>query len=251
VMPLKLWRPRAFDGVALVLGSAAPDLFYVVRARPLPTYGHTWAGLLLWCVPLCVVIAPLIRRSAPVVAAHLPGWWRDYGVLGKVRHRWYVTVMSAWVGAVTHNLWDEVTHDRLPGTSLGFEALGSPLLPGMPWAKVLHLASSAVGLAVWVLATVHIGRRGLLRQWHGPAPQVTRRPRVFWTVVTAAVAVGTVASALLPYADHPMVFTMRMICLPACALMAAAFVVHLRAPGRRGPLGSRDDDQESGIGSSL
>ncbi|MFF5265546.1 DUF4184 family protein [Actinomadura viridis] len=128
----------------------------------MPTYGHTWAGLLLWGVPLSIVAALLIRRSAPVVAAHLPGWWRDYGVLGQVRHRWYITVLSAWSGTVTHRLWDEVTHDRLAGTSLGFTTLGRPLLPDLPWAVALHGASTLIGLIGWALATVHIGRQGLL-----------------------------------------------------------------------------------------
>ncbi|MER5472551.1 DUF4184 family protein [Streptomyces sp. NPDC002685] len=100
-------------------------------SAPLPTYGHTWAGLALWGVPLSVVDTLLIRRSAPVAAAHLRGWWREYGVLGQVRHRWYVTVVSAWLGAVTHRLWDDVTHDGLAGTSLGFAVLGRPMVPGL------------------------------------------------------------------------------------------------------------------------
>lgn len=44
VVALKLWRPRWFDGVALVLGAAAPDLAYALdgsapphRCRPTGT----------------------------------------------------------------------------------------------------------------------------------------------------------------------------------------------------------------------
>ncbi|GAB3654495.1 hypothetical protein GCM10027589_13150 [Actinocorallia lasiicapitis] len=33
--------------------------------------------------------------------------------------------------------------------------------------------------------TVLIGRRGLLREWHGPPPEIVRRPRRFWTVLAA------------------------------------------------------------------
>ena len=47
VLPLKLWRPEHFDGVALVIGSAAPDLLYAMgRCRPPYTFGHTWWGAL-------------------------------------------------------------------------------------------------------------------------------------------------------------------------------------------------------------
>ncbi|MET9895653.1 DUF4184 family protein [Streptomyces sp. NPDC006465] len=56
VMPLKIRRPQWCDGVALMVGSA-PNLPYAVGA-PLPTYGHTWAGLALWGVPLSVVATP-------------------------------------------------------------------------------------------------------------------------------------------------------------------------------------------------
>ena len=223
VMPLKIRRPEWFDGVALVVGSTAPDLPYAVGA-PLPTYGHTWAGLVLWGVPLSVVAAVLIRWSAPVVAAHLPGWWREYGVLGRVRHRWYVTVISAWLGAVTHRLWDDVTHDGLAGTSLGFAVLGRPMVPGIPWWVALHIASTVIGIVGWVWATVHIGRRGLLGRWHGPPPPVVARPAPFWASVAVMTALGAVASALLPDGRIPVVFFERLLCGSAGALVLAAAV---------------------------
>ncbi|MFF5265545.1 DUF4184 family protein [Actinomadura viridis] len=42
VMPLKFWRPRWFDGVALVVGSTAPDLPFAVgrHCRPTATRGR-------------------------------------------------------------------------------------------------------------------------------------------------------------------------------------------------------------------
>jgi hypothetical protein len=225
-MPLKMWRPHWFDGVALVVGSTAPDLPYAVGA-PLLTYGHTWAGLALWGVPLSVVATLLIRRSAPVVAAHLPGWWGEYGVLGQVRHRWRVTVISAWIGAVTHRLWDDVTHDRLAGTSLGFAVLGSPMVPGIPWWVALHTASTLIGIIGWVWATVHIGRRGLLRRWHGSPPQVVPRPALFWASVAVAMTLGAVASALLPGGRIPIVFFARLLWVSAGAFVVTAAIVHL------------------------
>src|SRR3954464_368087 len=98
VLPLKLWRPGWFDGVALVVGSAAPDLAYpLVGLVSLPGT-HTLTGLFWFCLPVGLVSTWLIRRSAPLVAAHLPRLGsfalRDYGVLGAVRHRWWVTVGS-------------------------------------------------------------------------------------------------------------------------------------------------------------
>ncbi|MDX5568817.1 DUF4184 family protein [Streptomyces sp. ID05-04B] len=237
VMPLKLSRPRWFDGVALVVGSAAPDLPYAAGA-PLRTYGHTWTGLVVWCVPLTVAAALLIRLSAPVTAAHLPGPWRAYGVLGAVRHPWYVTVSSAWLGAVTHRLWDDLTHDQLPGTTVGFAALGHPVTAGVPWWVVLHTVSSAAGLAGWIWASVHIGRHGLLHRWHGAPPLVARRPALWWTTVCATAAGATALAVLLPSGDIPIVLGTRLLAVPAAAFAVGAGAVRLatrrRSPGPAG-----------------
>lgn len=231
VMPLKLWRPRLFDGVAVVVGSTAPDLPYAVGA-PLLTYGHTWVGLALWGVPLTVVAAELVRWSAPAVAAHLPGRAGEYGVLGRVRHRWYVTTVSAAAGAVTHRLWDDVTHDHLAGTSLGFHAPGEPLLPGVPWWVVLHGVSTAAGAAGWCWASAHIARRGLLGHWHGPPPATARRPVLFWTSVAAALAAGAAASVLLPDGRIPIVLGVRLVVALGGAPVVAAAFVRWWPPGR-------------------
>ncbi|MET8137018.1 DUF4184 family protein [Streptomyces sp. NPDC005251] len=81
-----------------------------------------------------------------------------------MRHRWYVTVISAWLGAVTHGLWDDVTHGGPAGTSLGFAVLGRPMVPGIPWWIGPAQASTPTGIVGWAWATVPIGRRGLLRR---------------------------------------------------------------------------------------
>jgi hypothetical protein len=44
--------------------------------------------------------------------AHLPShrWLRDYAALATRRHRWWVAALSAYLGALSHRLWDLVTH---------------------------------------------------------------------------------------------------------------------------------------------
>jgi len=183
VLPLKLWRPRWFDGVALVVGSTLPDLVYVGGCcEPPRTYGHTWLGSTA-LIPLGLVLAWLVRWAAPTVAAHLPTArplaLRDYGVLGLTRPRWWITLSSVWIGVLSHLLTDHVTHASLTGTGLGVPALRAEVLPGAPWWVVLHLAATALGGAAWLATTVHMGRNRLLVRWHGPAPEVPVRPRLF------------------------------------------------------------------------
>ncbi|GIJ54890.1 DUF4184 family protein [Virgisporangium aurantiacum] len=244
VLPLKLWRPDRFDGVALVIGAAAPDLPYALGScRPPFTYGHTWWGVLA-SVPATIVAARLVRRAAPTVAAHLPTFGpfavRDYGALGRVRHPVWVTAASALLGAASHVAWDHVTHDRVPGTRVGIPALRREVRPGVPAWMPLHLASSAVGAAAWLAMSAEVGRRRRVVAWHGPAPAVARRRRLFFGTAAAVGTVGAAASVLvpatrerivpfLPPVPRPAVLSARILGTVAGALLAAAAVVRRRA----------------------
>jgi hypothetical protein len=188
VLPLKLWRPRWFDGVALTVGAIAPDVSYATHGLGVPMRTHNLPSLVWWALPVTLVLVRLVRWAAPVIAAHLPAGTvlrlGDYGVLGSVRHRWYVTATSALIGSFSHITWDWVTH---PGyyVSLQHEAWA-----GVPWWSVFSDASNLAGFAAGALIVVHIGRTGLLRRWHGPPPRAPRRPVVFWSVAAVVLAGG-------------------------------------------------------------
>ncbi|HZM82192.1 MAG TPA: DUF4184 family protein [Candidatus Limnocylindrales bacterium] len=85
VLPLKLRRPRRFDGVALVVGSAMPDVAYLTQGLTAEAPSHTWHSLLWFSLPLTLIVTPLVRRAAGIIAPHLPEGGplslRDYGVL--------------------------------------------------------------------------------------------------------------------------------------------------------------------------
>lgn len=234
VLPLKLWRPAWFDGVALVLGSTLPDLLYVGGCCGRPqSYGHTWWGALV-LVPLGLVLVWLVRWAAPTVAAHLPTAGplalRDYGVLGLTQPRLWVTVACVWLGVVSHVLTDHVTHASVPGTGIGISALAAEVVPGVPWWTALHLAGSALGAAAWLAVTVHIGRKRLLVRWHGPAPEVPTRPRLFWGTVVG-VSLGSLAAVSVlvtpvwssgpAHQPHPVVLTNRVGVAVFLALLVA------------------------------
>ncbi|GAB3829473.1 DUF4184 family protein [Dactylosporangium cerinum] len=248
VLPLKLWQPTWFDGVALVIGSAAPDLPYAsgISSRPPYTYGHTWWGVLA-SVPVTMAATRLVRRAAPEVAAHLPGLGpfaaADYGVLGGVRHPWWVTASSALIGAASHVAWDHGTHASVRGTRVGLPGLAREVLPGVPAWMPLHLASSAAGALGWVALSARIGRRRHLEAWHGPAPKIRRRPAVFWGTAAATAAAGVAAAVLtpqprerivrfLPPVPRPAVLSGRLLGITAAALIAAA-AAHRRQAARR------------------
>jgi hypothetical protein len=219
VIPLKLWRPRCFDGVALVIGSMAPDFAYVLDGSGLPVwpFSHQPAGLVGWCLPVALAGTWLVRRAAPVVAVHLPsGRWlagRDYGSLGASRHRWWITVASALVGAVSH-----LALDWLEGTALAAE-------------YVMHI----LGVVGFLLLAGYIGRHRLLRRWHGDPPVRSPRPGLFWPAAAGVTLPALAVTPLLPGAFLPHTTGARLLFAIAAGVLLAAAVVSLAARRRSSP----------------
>jgi hypothetical protein len=214
ILPLKLWRPRWWDGVALVLGSMSPDLAYLVDGSGLPVwpFSHQVAGLVGWCLPVTLLGCLLVRGAAPIVAAHLPRGGRfafqDYGAIRSSGHPWPVTVVSALVGAASHLVLDAV-EQRFPVLEL----------PG-------HLAG-AIAIVAFGLV---IGRRRLVRQWHGDPPAVGARPGLFWTVAAVVALPGLAVTPFLPAAFLFHTTGVRVLTALAVGLLAAALCC--AQPGR-------------------
>jgi hypothetical protein len=208
VLPLKLWKPRWFDGVALAVGACAPDLAYPLDGIGVRIPSHTVAALFWWCLPSTIAVGWLIRLGAPVVAAHLPGWLREYGVLGRSRPAWPVTASSALIGAVSHLLWDLVTH---PG-------------PVAAWWPIRQACDDS-SLILMPLFLWYVGSRHLVRQWHGEPPPVARRPALFWTVSAAVTGAGGSVTLLLADPGRVHVLGTRLIAAVAAGLLAGAWVV--------------------------
>lgn len=232
VLPLKLWRPRWFDGVALVAGAVAPDLAYAIDGYGVTIHSHAWHAPLWWALPISLVGVRLARWAAPAVAAHLPAGGplalRDYGVLGGVHHPWWTTAISAILGAVSHIVWDAFTHPTVDGGRVLFPWLHNWVTPELPWWRLLSIVSDHIGFVVGIAMALHIGSARLLRRWHGPPPPAPRRPVAFWT---AAFAVAAAGMALLPLQPAQLMHNQAIRCLViACAaLLAGTTATHLTA----------------------
>ncbi|RMI31402.1 DUF4184 family protein [Nocardia stercoris] len=234
VLPLKIRWPRRLDGVALVVGSAVPDAAYPVAGMFSMWETHSLVALLWWCLPVGFAGTAVIRWAAPQIAAQLPrlGGFDlpAYGVLGAVRHRWYVTGYSILLGALTHDFWDGFTHD--PGGGHGWAVARLPALVrpsplGKPWWYLLQQLSSFGGGALALGAFYYLGRRGLLRAWHGTPPAVPVAPRRFWVPAGAVAALLLAALPLLPLPFQPYVLGVRLLYVVAVALVAGAVSIRL------------------------
>jgi hypothetical protein len=206
VVPLKLWRPRWFDGVALVLGSMSPDIAYVADGSGLPVWplSHQLHGLFLFCLPVTLFGCYLVRRAAPVVAAHLPAGGpfalRDYGALHVSGHRWWITVTSAVLGPASHLLLD------------GAEAL----------FPAIEYPAHAVGAIIMLTFVLLIGKRRLVRHWHGAAPRLVPHPARFWLVAAVAALPGLAVTPFLPAAFLLHTTGARVLTALAVGLLVAA-----------------------------
>jgi hypothetical protein len=207
VLPLKLWRPRWFDGVALCTGAAAPDVSYGFDGLGVTIRSHEPLAVFWWCLPVALLGAWLIRLAAPVVAAHLPVGGtlhlRDYAALRRNPHPWWITVTSALVGAVSHLLADLL------------ELLGGPYLEA---TMAIALLAAAYAIAR------RIGRDRLLIRWNGTPAVGPRRMRAYWATATVVTAALLIAVPLLPGAPIRAVWGVRVIEAVALGQLAAAAV---------------------------
>jgi hypothetical protein len=206
VLPLKRWRPRWFDGVALVIGSASPDLAYALDGSGLPVFplSHQWLGVLLFCLPVTMLASALVRWAAPVVSAHLPGRLTAYGVLGCRRPSLIVTALSAIVGAASHLIWDRL-------------AIGA-----------FDLASSVIGGAVTLFLIIWCPPTRDPNAGHGDGPA---RPGLFWAVVATVTGICIAVALQMPGAFLPHTTGARVLIALAAGMLAGAASV--RAPRAR------------------
>ncbi|RIV39175.1 DUF4184 family protein [Micromonospora radicis] len=236
VLPLKLWRPRWFDGVALATGAVAPDVAYLVAGSDGRTFAdtHAWPALFWWCLPVALGYAWVFRSSIATVAAQLPpsrrfGWPR-YGSLAGRRHRWWITVSSALLGAGSHLAWDWLTHTD-DWLSVVFGVRWSSVTD-LPWWTVSDLTSTLLGAAVVLWCAARLPRR-LAPCAQAPAA-VPRRPVLFWSSAGAVAVVGLLTVPLLPGASLPAPTGVRLIHLAGLALLAGGLAVRARPPGPAG-----------------
>ena len=144
VAVLPLARPMGRFAVpsALAIGSVAPDLWhlapFVSRAD-----SHSPAALLWFCLPaglLAYVLFHLLLKQ-PLIALLGPRLGA-FACKGLPRAPWYAVVASLLAGALTHVIWDAVTHtnDHTMQDPNWFQhastVLGSAVLGWWIWLRV-------------------------------------------------------------------------------------------------------------------
>ena len=165
-----MWRPRWFDGVALVVGSGSPDLFYAIGA----VRSHQLDGVIV-AVAFTIAYSILLRRFAvDGLFGALPDFGplkaKSYRVLKHGRPRLLVTALSAFIGVASHVFVDSFTHsDRLGSELLGIDEtlIEVPLLGPMTGSGILQYLGHTVGSLIGVLLFVQVVSKRHLGDWYG------------------------------------------------------------------------------------
>lgn len=190
------------DIPALVIGSMAPDIEFVLTGRATSKYGHSAEGLLLFCMPVGLSLYLLYHLVAkrPLVLL-LPDRYRDR--LIRYAHppeigepaRLARAAISVYLGAVTHVAWDAFSHPE--GIVVrGWPALRVPLMRigGMRVAgyKLVQYFSSLAGLVVMARGA----ERALRSEPRVRPPKRFRLPRALRRAIVGALGLVTGAMAL-------------------------------------------------------
>ncbi len=246
ILPLRRLCPRWLSLPALILGTLAPDMgYYVGMHGKWRAFCHSPEGVLIACLPVCLLLLALLLRFAAPLTVLLPEPHRAL-VRAELRPSphpvWTaaaVAVLSILLGATTHLLWDSFTHDGFWGTEL-LPELDEPLLDAtgqqFNFAQLLQHLSTAMGVVLLALAYRRSVRARLPAT---PPARDPRRTRLLLACAAVAVMVGATAAYALTPATLPAYISHRLVrtvvwstsCFATLFILASLLWWHRRRDG--------------------
>lgn len=195
---LALKRTR-FPFAAVVIGAMAPDIVIFIPPESLYSVTHSPLGLVLVDLPLAVALTlgwwwigrPSLALLAPaMMQRRMPATWFRPELPVRSLSAWGWLVAAAFVGIVSHVVWDSFTHEG------GWMVDRLPFLQGeIAGVRVYSLAqhgSTVVGMVLLFAAAVVAFRRAPVTEPPSGPPQILRT--WFWVasalVLVAASVIG-------------------------------------------------------------
>jgi hypothetical protein len=156
VLPLKLKWPKAIDGLALCVGSIAPDLSYA-WLPDLRIEAHSLKSIVAWSLPLALSILPIARYLFLPSVARLHPALATVRAAAAERTSLTATVLCCALGAFSHIMWDGTV---MPEGSFPnrYSVLTSIVYEVEPWRfrfRAAWVISSALG-ALMAVACVRV-----------------------------------------------------------------------------------------------
>jgi hypothetical protein len=161
------------SATGLIIGSMIPDFEYFIRMIDTTRYSHTLEGIFWFDVPfglvVCFIYHLLVRNS---LFDNLPSFLKDRFIVYRkfdwskyFLKNWAIVLVSLIIGAVSHILWDGVTHNTMfyitQADLSTIMKIGTINLAGY---KFLQLVSSIAGglaviVSIFALRRVHQPKR--------------------------------------------------------------------------------------------
>jgi len=198
-LPIRHIKPKYFSATGLILGSMSPDLEYFLYLEPYRSIGHTWQGLWLQALPLCIVLAALFHFVVKnPLSEHLPSIGQlDARCKVMLQHEqlrswraWIIFVSSVIIGFGTHVLLDEFTHVHSAFSEM-LPWIWENALLGLPIYKVMQYSTSLIGLVgmavILLLSLLRVKREQLV-----PNTTSTNQKLSYWLVVVFIAIVTTI-----------------------------------------------------------
>ncbi|HET7461115.1 MAG TPA: DUF4184 family protein [Longimicrobium sp.] len=188
---------RRLPAAALVIGTMAPDLEYVLRMQPRGKFGHTPLGLFIFCLPVTVALWWAWRGAIrPALTPLLPPALRAAAQApppGRAGDALPLAMVAAVLGSATHILWDGFTHETGWAVALlpAMRHAVSATLP-LPWYSVAQYGSSVIGAVIallWIAAE--------WRRWPPEARRFAPGQRARLARATLFIGAVTLAAAVV------------------------------------------------------
>jgi hypothetical protein len=148
--PIKRWFQRLpLD--ALIIGTTGPDLEYLYNLRVHGKYWHTFEGLLIGALPVCLVLVFLWRKAVyQAMLALLPQLREQGKVPCRLRSPIGYTILAVILGGLTHVFWDGFTHYDGWAVELWPQVLlrRTPVMPSYGWLQELSSLTGALILTI-------------------------------------------------------------------------------------------------------
>jgi len=153
---------------ALAIGSVVPDLWYFVPGVE-RNDSHSVAGLVWFCLPAGFLAYLLFHTllKQPLIALISPRL-AHFTCAGPPPRPWYAVLISLLVGALTHLLWDGLTHG---GPNLWQHAstiAGTAILAAWLWRKLRGVPPAAPRLSTFTrlcVALAFLGAMAVAALW--------------------------------------------------------------------------------------
>lgn len=222
VLPLKLKWPRYFSGMALCIGSMAPDFEFIVRMTDDWLFSHLVSAQVWFTVPVTLGLIWLITRLVlPTLLPYvgeIPGMrLHDLAALEapSTPSQWAGAALSAWIGGMSHLFLDGFTHGNHSGWVVAlWPVLRTPVwqLGGaVPLYDALQVWFTVLLGAASLMMWRSIARGRLLWKWRRRNVEPQRiMPRRAGVRLAMIYTVAAMQGALAGYAHHRATGTKNM-----------------------------------------